>query len=134
MESARTLRRIVGIINFMTCCAEFLHHLCVILVSPTACYEIFAICGNACESKDSEIRLIGQREQITSCQALLPPAKAASERLGSARQTFPSDFPPAVKDCFGLHSHYAFGSVAKEKSGVGRKSATSVGLTTDLVH
>ena len=41
---------------------------------------------------------------------------------------------PAVKDCFGLHGHYAFGSVAKEKSGVGRKSATSVGLTTDLVH
>ena len=32
------------------------------------------------------------------------------------------------------HGHYAFGSVAKEKSGVGRKSATSVGLTTDLVH
>ena len=39
-----------------------------------------------------------------------------------------------MKDCFGLHSHYAFGSVAKEKSGGGRKSATSVGLTTDLVH
>ena len=39
-----------------------------------------------------------------------------------------------MKDCFGLHGHYAFGSVAKEKSGVGRKSATSVGLTTDLVH
>ena len=36
-----------------------------------------------------------------------------------------------MKDCFGLHGHYAFGSVAKEKSGVGRKSATSVGLTTD---
>ena len=29
-----------------------------------------------------------------------------------------------MKDCFGLHGHYAFGSVAKEKSGVGRKSAT----------
>ena len=39
-----------------------------------------------------------------------------------------------MKDCFGFHGHYAFGSVAKEKSGVGRKSATSVGLTTDLVH
>ena len=39
-----------------------------------------------------------------------------------------------MKDCFGLHGHYAFGSVAKEESGVGRKSATSVGLTTDLVH
>ena len=39
-----------------------------------------------------------------------------------------------MKDCFGLHGHYAFGSVAKKKSGVGRKSATSVGLTTDLVH
>ena len=39
-----------------------------------------------------------------------------------------------MKDCFGLHGHYAFGYVAKEKSGVGRKSATSVGLTTDLVH
>lgn len=51
-----------------------------------------------------------------------------------ARQTFPSGLTPAVKDCFGLHGHYAFGSVAKEKSGVGRKSATSVGLTTDLVH
>ena len=52
----------------------------------------------------------------------------------SARQTFPSGLSPAMKDCFGLHGHYAFGSVAKEKSGVGRKSATSVGLTTDLVH
>ena len=39
-----------------------------------------------------------------------------------------------MKDCFGLHGHYTFGSVAKEKSGVGRKSATSVGFTTDLVH
>ena len=39
-----------------------------------------------------------------------------------------------MKDCIGLHGHYAFGSVANEKSGVGRKSATSVGLTTDLVH
>ena len=81
MESARTLRRIVGIINLMTCCAEFLHHLCVILVSPTACYEIFAICGNACESKDSEIRLIGQREEITSGQALLPPLKLRQKGL-----------------------------------------------------
>ena len=39
-----------------------------------------------------------------------------------------------MKDCFWLHGHYAYGSVAKEKSGVGRKSATSVGLTTDLVN
>ena len=39
-----------------------------------------------------------------------------------------------MKDCFGLHGHSAFGSVAKEEIGVGRKSATSVGLTTDLVH
>ena len=39
-----------------------------------------------------------------------------------------------MKDCFGLHGHSAFGSVAKEKIGVGGKSATSVGLTTDLVH
>ena len=39
-----------------------------------------------------------------------------------------------MKDCFGLHGHSAFGYVAKEESGVGRKSATSVGLTTDLVH
>ena len=52
----------------------------------------------------------------------------------SARQTFPPGWTPAVKDCFRLHGHYAFGSVAKEKSGVGRKSATSAGLTTDLVH
>ena len=36
-----------------------------------------------------------------------------------------------MKDCFGLHGHSAFGSVAKEEIGVGRKSATSVGLTTD---
>ena len=41
---------------------------------------------------------------------------------------------PAVKDCFGLHGHSAFGSVAKEKSGVGRLSATSGVQTTDLVH
>ena len=39
-----------------------------------------------------------------------------------------------MKDSFGLHGHYDFGSVAKKKSGVGGKSATSVGLTTDLVH
>ena len=57
-----------------------------------------------------------------------------STLFSSARQTFPSGRTPAVKDCFGLHGHYAFGSVAKEESGVGRKSATSVGLTTDLVH
>ena len=57
-----------------------------------------------------------------------------STLLSSAQQTFPSGLTPAMKDCFGLHGHYAFGSVAKEKSGVGRKSATSVGLTTDLVH
>ena len=36
-----------------------------------------------------------------------------------------------MKDCFGLHGHSAFDSVANEESGVGRKSATSVGLTTD---
>ena len=30
----------------------------------------------------------------------------------SAQQTFPSVVPPAVKDCFGLHSNSAFGSVA----------------------
>ena len=57
-----------------------------------------------------------------------------STLLSSARQTFPSGLTPAVKDCCGLHGHYAFGSVAKEKSGVGRKSDTSDGLTTDLVH
>ena len=39
-----------------------------------------------------------------------------------------------MKDCFGLHGHSAFGSVANKEIGVGRKSATSVGLTTDLVH
>ena len=39
-----------------------------------------------------------------------------------------------MKDCFGLHGHSAFGSVANKISGVGRKSATSGGLTTDLVY
>ena len=39
-----------------------------------------------------------------------------------------------MKDCFGLHGHSAFGSVSKRQIGVGRKSATSVGLTTDLIH
>ena len=87
---------------------------------------------------------------IQSGQALLPPlmlrqkglvpaatarrACATSTPLSSARQTFPSGLPPAVKDCFGLHGHSAFGSVAKKESGVGRKSATSVGHTTDPVH
>ena len=52
----------------------------------------------------------------------------------SAPQTFPSGLRPAVKDCFGLHGYSAFGYVAKEEIGVGRKSATSVGLTTDLIH
>ena len=57
-----------------------------------------------------------------------------STLLSSARHPFPSGFSPAVKGCFGLHGHYAFGSDANKKSGVGGKSATSVGLTTDLVH
>ena len=85
-----------------------------------------------------------------SGQALLPPLKlrqkglapaaparracATSSPLSSARQTFPSGLWPTVKDCFVLHGHFAFGSVAKYKSGVGRKSATSGGLTTDPSH
>ena len=36
-----------------------------------------------------------------------------------------------MKDCFGPYGHSAFGYVAKRQSGVGGKSATSVGLTTD---
>ena len=87
---------------------------------------------------------------ISSGQALLPPLTlrqkglvpaaparrscATSTPLSSARQTFPSGLWPAVKDCFGLHGHSAFGSVAKRQIGVGRKSATSGSLTTDLVH
>ena len=39
-----------------------------------------------------------------------------------------------MKDCFGLHGHSAFGYVANKISGVGRKSATSGSLTTDLVY
>ena len=40
-----------------------------------------------------------------------------------------------MKDCFGLHGHYAYGSVAiRQKIGVGRKSATSGVQTTDLVY
>ena len=39
-----------------------------------------------------------------------------------------------MKDCFGLHGHSAFGSVAKREIGVGRKSATSGVHTADLVH
>ena len=58
-------------------------------------------------------------------------ACATSTLSSSARQTFPSGLWPAVKDCFGLHGNSAFGSVAKRQIGVGRKSATSVGLTTD---
>ena len=61
-------------------------------------------------------------------------ACATSTPSSSARQTFPSGLSPAAKDCFGLHGHSAFGYVAKEKIGVGRKSATSVGLTTDPSH
>ena len=70
----------------------------------------------------------------------LVPATAAlrtsvtSTPSSSARQTFPSGILPAVKDCFGLHGHSAFGSVAKRQIGVGRLSATSGGQTTDLVH
>ena len=70
----------------------------------------------------------------------LVPATAAlracvtSTSLSSARQTFPSGLWPYVKDCFWLHGHSAFGSVAKDKSGVGRLSATSGVQTTDLVH
>ena len=85
--------------------------------------------------------------EISSGQALFTPLKLRSEGLvpasatlrvattstssSSARQTFPSGLWPAVKDCFGLHGHSAFGSVAKEKSGVGRLSATSGVQTTD---
>ena len=61
-------------------------------------------------------------------------ASVTSTSLSSARQTFPSGILLAVKDSFGLHSHSAFGYVAKEKSGVGRLSATSGVQTTDLVH
>ena len=39
-----------------------------------------------------------------------------------------------MKDCFGLHGHSAFGSVAKRQIGVGRKSVASDGHTTDPVH
>ena len=40
-----------------------------------------------------------------------------------------------MKDCFGLHGHYAYGSVAiRQKIGVGRKSATSGVHTTDPFH
>lgn len=39
-----------------------------------------------------------------------------------------------MKDCFGLHGHSAFGSVAKEKSGVGQQPAASVSQLTELVH
>ena len=39
-----------------------------------------------------------------------------------------------MKDCFGLHGHSAFGSVANKESGVGRKSVASDGHTTDPVH
>ena len=39
-----------------------------------------------------------------------------------------------MKDCFELHGHSAFGSVAKDKSGVGRLSATSGVQNTDLVY
>lgn len=39
-----------------------------------------------------------------------------------------------MKDCFGLHGHSAFGSVAKEKSGVGQQSLLSQVQLTDLVH
>ena len=39
-----------------------------------------------------------------------------------------------MKDCFGLHGHSAFGYVANKISGVGRKAATSGGLTTDLIY
>ena len=39
-----------------------------------------------------------------------------------------------MKDCFGLHGHSAFGSVAKDKSGVGQQSLLSQVQLTDLVH
>ena len=61
-------------------------------------------------------------------------ACATSTPLSSARQTFPSGLPPAVKDCFGLHGHSAFGYVANRQIGVGRKSVASDGHTTDPFH
>lgn len=61
-------------------------------------------------------------------------AFVTSTPSSSARQTFPSGLTPAVKDCFGLHGHYAFGFVAKEESGVGGMDATCGGHITDLVY
>ena len=52
-----------------------------------------------------------------------------STSSSSALQTFPSGLQPAVKDCFGLHGHSAFGSVAKEKSGVGQPPVVSLRST-----
>ena len=39
-----------------------------------------------------------------------------------------------MKDCFGLHGHSAFGSVAKDKSGVGQQSLLSQVQLTDPSH
>ena len=39
-----------------------------------------------------------------------------------------------TKDCFGLHSHSAFGSIAKEESGVGQQSLLSQVQFTDMNH
>ena len=61
-------------------------------------------------------------------------ACATSTTLSSAQQTFPSGLPPAVKDCFGLHGHSAFGSVAKRQIGVGQQSLLPQVQLTDPFH
>ena len=87
---------------------------------------------------------------LTIGQALLPPltlrqkglvpaapalrACATSTSSSSARQTFPSGLPPAVKDCFRLHGHSAFGYVAKRQIGVGQQSLLTQVQLTDPSH
>ena len=87
---------------------------------------------------------------LTIGQALLPPltlrqkglvpaapalrACATSTSSSSARQTFQSGLPPAVKDCFRLHGHSAFGYVAKRQIGVGQQSLLPQVQLTDPSH
>ena len=87
---------------------------------------------------------------LTIGQALLPPLTLRQKGLVTAtsglpplrdfhftefaRQTFPSGLTPAVKDCFRLHGHSAFGYVAKRQIGVGQQSLLPQVQLTDPSH
>ena len=76
--------------------------------------------------------MLRQKGLVPATSALR--ACASSTPSSSARQTFPFGISLAVKDCFGLHGHSAFGYVAKRQIGVGEQSLLPQVQFTDPFH